>query len=202
MIRTKKQLKFYITADRIMNGYPQRRTISEIVQSFIWKKEIDYLRVMRKYDYYSCTGNTILKTIFGILFKKLGAKLGFSISYNSIGYGLVIPHYGTIVVGSNNNIGNYAVLHTSTCIAATESKIGDGLYMSPGAKITKKVILGSAVTIGANSVLNKSFEQGQVLLGGMPATLIKKSMPWWERDGKEYIERFNLIEKIKLEYLE
>ena len=47
-------------------------------------------------------------------FRKLGMKLGFTISENVFGYGLVIPHYGTIVVGSGNRVGNYAVLHTST----------------------------------------------------------------------------------------
>lgn len=128
-----------------MNGYPLRRTLTEIFQSLLFTgKEIDYLRLMRMYDYYSCKGNLILKTIYGFLYKKLGIKLGFSISYKSFGYGLVIPPYGTIVVGSNNYIGNYAVLHTSTCIASSGSANGDGLYMSPGAKITKEIILGEA----------------------------------------------------------
>lgn len=59
-----------------------------------------------------------------------GMKLGFTIAENVFGYGLVIPHYGTIVVGSGNRIGNYAVLHTSTCITAGKKNIGDGLYLS------------------------------------------------------------------------
>ena len=36
---------------------------------------------------------------------------------NSLGYGAVIPHYGTIVVNGDARLGNYCVLHTSTCIA-------------------------------------------------------------------------------------
>lgn len=62
-------------------------------------------------------------------------KLGFTISENVFGYGLVIPNYGTIVVGSGNQIGNYSVLHTSTCISAGRKRIGDGLYLSTGAKV-------------------------------------------------------------------
>src|SRR5574344_1158534 len=37
---------------------------------------------------------------------KRGIKCGFTIGYNSLGYGAVIPHYGTIVVGSTNKLGN------------------------------------------------------------------------------------------------
>ncbi len=48
----------------------------------------------------------------------LGMKLGYSIGYKCFSYGLVLPHYGTIVVGNSNRIGKYAVLHTSTCITA------------------------------------------------------------------------------------
>lgn len=70
-----------------------------------------------------------------------GMKLGFTIAENVFGYGLVIPHYGTIVVGSGNRIGNYAVLHTSTCITAGKKNIGDGLYLSTGAKVLRDVQL-------------------------------------------------------------
>lgn len=69
-----------------------------------------------------------------IRYKSLGIKLGFTIPINVFGYGLVIPHYGTIVVGAGNTIGNYAVLHTSTCITAGNKIIGDALYLSTGAK--------------------------------------------------------------------
>ena len=82
-------------------------------------------------------------------------KLGFSISENVFGYGLVIPHYGTIVVGSGNHIGNYAVLHTSTCVTAGNKIIGDGMYLSTGAKVLGDIELGNFTTIGANAVAHK-----------------------------------------------
>lgn len=57
-------------------------------------------------------------------------------------YGLVIPHHDTIVVGNTNRIGPYAVLHTSTCITGTGRKIGKGLSLSIGAKITVGEVWG------------------------------------------------------------
>lgn len=127
----------------------------------------------------------------------MGKKLGFSIGHRCFGYGLVIPHYGTIVVGPTNKIGNFAVLHTSSCIASVGSVIGDGFYLSPGAKITKKVVLGDSVTIGANSVVNKSFLNGNVLIAGMPGKVIKESIPWYERDGEVFKKRHDMVESLR-----
>lgn len=68
----------------------------------------------------------------------MGIKLGFSIGYDVFGYGLHIPHYGTIVVNGICKIGNYAVLHTSTCIGGAGKVIGDGkLYSDRVNKIEK-----------------------------------------------------------------
>lgn len=124
-------------------------------------------------------------------------KLGFSIGRNVFGYGLVIPHYGTIVVGDSNKIGNYAVLHTSTCISDNGKIIGDGLYLSTGAKITSRIVLGNGITIGANSLVNKSVEENNVMLGGMPAKIIKSLPIWYVREAGTHQERVNKIEELK-----
>lgn len=57
---------------------------------------------MRKANYYSHFSPLSLGVKFIYYkwrYRKLGLKLGFSIGYKCFGYGLVIPHYGTIVVG-------------------------------------------------------------------------------------------------------
>lgn len=86
-------------------------------------------------------------TYYHYLHRKLGMKLGFTIGKDVFGYGLVIPHYGTIVVGENNRCGNYCVLQTSTCISNNEKKIGNALYLATGAKITSRCILGDNVSV-------------------------------------------------------
>ena len=75
-------------------------------------------------------------------FFRFSRKLGFSIGYDACDYGLVIPHYGTIVVGNTYRIGPYATLHTFTCITDTGRRIGKGLFLSTGAKITGGEVLG------------------------------------------------------------
>lgn len=125
---------------------------------------------------------------------RLGEKLGFSIGIHSLGYGVVIPHYGTIVVGGAPRIGNYAVLHTSTCISDNKKVIGDGLYLSTGAKITSEITLGNNISIGANSVVNKSYSGDNALVAGAPAKYIKEKEPWY--CGK-YLWRMEQVKLLK-----
>ena len=101
-------------------------------------------------------------------FFRFSRKLGFSIGYDACDYGLVIPHYGTIVVGNTYRIGPYATLHTFTCITDTGRRIGKGLFLSTGAKITGGEVLGGHIVVAANLVVTKSFPKGNALFIGMP----------------------------------
>ena len=128
MIHTKQELSFYIMADRIMAGLPEHATLKERLANFI--KELfgiyqtsEYLKAMRKYAYYF-NKKTLLgggkRIYWKYRYVKLGQRLGFTIGFNAFGYGLLIPHDGTIVVNGHCRIGNFAVLHTSTCIGGTD----------------------------------------------------------------------------------
>ena len=197
MIKTKKELQFYIMADRIKRGYPPHRSFLELIKNIISPDYIlMYLRYMRLASYYSRT-SSIIRHWYNNRFYKLGVKLGFTIGYDVFGYGLVIPHYGTIVVNSNVRAGNYCVLHTSTCIAGGGEVLSDYLYLSSGAVIVKGVELGPNVSIAANSLVNSSFPQGNVVLAGSPATIVKNGMCWVERDGDIFVSRRNSVEQLK-----
>ena len=154
---------------------------------------------MRKASYFLSCGRWL--KLIGYWHKyrcyKLGLKCGFSIGCDCFGYGLVLSHYGTIVVGSSNRIGNYAVLHTSTCISDNKKVIGDALYLSTGAKMTTRLTLGDNVSVGANSVVNKSFAEGNCMIAGAPAIRIKDAEPWYERDGEYYSTLVKRCETLK-----
>lgn len=211
MINNRKELRFYIAADRIMRGEAPEASLFDRICRWLGitiklkgGKILEYQRNLRYVDYFSNRKHlNIIERICYLCFKyrynKYGEELGFSIAPGVFGYGLYIPHYGTIVVGANNTIGNYAVLHTSICIAATGSNIGDSFYISPGGKITKAVKLGNNITLGANSILNKSVIGDNKLLIGSPAIEKSCSKAWWERDGIKYYKRIELIERLKKE---
>lgn len=139
----------------------------------------------------------ILGAYYSYRFRCLSQHFGFSIGWNVFGYGLVIPHYGTIVVNSGVKAGSYCVLHTSTCIGGSRKTIGNGLYLASGAKIMGNLTLGNGVSIAANSLVNKSFGDN-VLLTGMPATIKKRDYPdWYQRDGEKYSKRVMACERLR-----
>lgn len=206
MIHTKKELKFYIIADRIMNGMPEKRSIFEALYFDYGKvKIVSYLRAMRYYAYYVNTTHkrfslrSLIKQWWGHKYNKLGMKLGLSIGFNSIGYGLVIPHFGTIIVNGDARVGNYACIHTCTCIAGRKI-IGDYFYLSTGSQITGDIVIGNGVTVAAHSLVNHSTKDN-VLLAGAPAEEKKNNYPiWTDRDGISFKKRVDRIKEIERLY--
>lgn len=205
-ITSRKELNFVIKADYMMNrGYFTPSILTKIKNLLMPDYIMNYLVLMRKINYLSTYVNRNSKAYFAkfklayykIKYYHLGIKLSFSIGPQVLGYGCVIPHYGSLGVGSSNRLGNYCVLHTLTSITDNGKVIGNALYLSKGAKITSKIILGDNISIGANSVVNKSFPEGNIMIAGAPARIIKESQPWYIRDGKIYADRVRKIETLK-----
>ncbi|MFC0605712.1 serine O-acetyltransferase [Winogradskyella pulchriflava] len=142
--------------------------------NYIWK----FQKTMRKLEYYSnCKNKGVTKLYVAYLkykFKKISVKLGFSIPINVFGPGLSIVHYGTIVINRNTKIGRNCRMHACVNIGASGGEkgapqIGDNVYIAPGAKIYGDIKIASNIAIGANAVVNKSCEQENVALAGVPA---------------------------------
>ena len=204
MISSKKELQFYIMADRIMSGRRPKSSVKEILADWIYGNPpiLKYLKVMRNYSYYEKqTGvcKTLKTRWYTRKYLLLGQRLGFTIDKDVLGYGVCIPHYGTIIIGSRNRIGNYAVIHTSTCITEGEKVIGDAFYLSAGAKVVGDIILGDEVSVSSNSVVNHSYDS-HVLLVGSPAIVKRENyQPWYVRDGEKYMNRVKQVEALKKE---
>lgn len=197
-IITKKELRFCIMADRMMNRGRFKNSWKDNLRNIFLPDDImNYLESMRRVSYHKNRGGVFHKVMYALCLRKkirLGEKLGFSIGIHSLGYGVVIPHYGTIVVGGAPRIGNYAVLHTSTCISDNKKVIGEGLYLATGAKITSEITLGNNISVGANSVVNKSYTGNNALIAGAPAHFIKEQDPWY---GGHYLWRKQQVEALK-----
>ncbi|WP_147332578.1 hypothetical protein [Parabacteroides merdae] len=101
-------------------------------------------------------------------------------------------------MGNTNRIGPYAILHTSTCITDTGRKIGKGLLLSTGAKITGGDILGDHIVVATNSVVTKSFPEGNALLVGMPAIKKTDLFDWNSSLKGEMKRRVEAIENLKV----
>lgn len=203
MITSKSQYLFYLRADRMMNRAKFKWTLKDRLIHIAFPDYVmRYLKSMRYLDFFKngCKRGTAgwflrlpLYCYHRRRWRQLGFRTGFSIGFETLGYGVTIPHYGTIVIGGDNRIGNFAVLQSCTCIEGTPSHIiGDNLYMATGAKIVRECRLGDNVTVAANSVVMDSFS-GNVLLAGAPATAKKPAGPWYDRDGEVYRQLVNRV---------
>ena len=204
MIHTYNELKFYILADRIMNGIPTNISVTTwfsllFSKSFIGFK-IRFLHALRCYSYYKRTHgiiNRIKRLYYGRQFRKLSLKLGYSLGEDVFGYGLVLPHYGTIVVGGTNSVGNYAVMHTSTCIADCNCIIGNNFDFATGSIISKHVTIGNNVATCANSCITKNVPSNS-LVAGSPAKVVRTDYPsWYDRDGELFKKRVCEVERLR-----
>lgn len=200
-IRSKQELKFYILADRMMNKRTFKYSLGQKVKNIFLRDYImDWFVAMRKCQYYGHLGGAFSKMWYlynHMRFHHLSVKLGFSMGYDCLGYGAWIPHYGTIVIGENCRLGRYACLHTATCITATGKQIGEGLYMGTGAKLIGEIDLGNNISVGANSVVNKSFMEEGILIAGAPA--VKKKYRGYWYDSPSFQERVDKIEALRRE---
>lgn len=164
---------------------------------------VDFQYFMRKLAYY-CNlpkrnlWQRLLCWYHSIRYSRLSMKLGFTMGCNCFGYGLLIPHYGTIVINGEARVGNFAVLHTCTNIAG-KKQIGDGFYLSTGSQIVGDITISDNVTVASNSLVNKSVESDK-LVGGVPAKVLKDDYtPWYVRDGESFSKRVAMIEQLKKE---
>jgi serine O-acetyltransferase len=177
MIKSKDDYKYYLEVDRIALG--RKKTKPGIVIDEIWTFE----KLLRKVEYYhNCKQSKIYKIIYIYTYLKffiLSVLLGFSIPPNVFGPGLSIGHRGTIVVSRYAKIGANCRIHVCTSIGIKAGKyidvapkIGNNVYIGPGAKIFGDVIIADGIAIGANSVVNKSFHEKNISIAGVPAKKI------------------------------
>lgn len=71
------------------------------------------------------------------------------------------------------------------------------MSLSTGAKITGGEMLGDHIVVAANSVVTKSFPEGNVLLVGMPATKKTELSDWYSSLNEEMKRRVYEVENLK-----
>lgn len=175
MIKSKEHLLEYLESDRKALG----RNGSPHFFDIVFKFE----RALRYYEYYkNCYNGSlymkIMRKYYYWRFNTLSILCGFTIYPNSFGKGLSIAHRGTIVVNQSAKIGENCRLHVGVNIGTIPGcskvapTIGDNVYIAPGVKIYGKISIANGIIIGANSVVNKSFEEEDICIAGVPAQKI------------------------------
>jgi serine O-acetyltransferase len=112
-----------------------------------------------------------LKPFYLWMFRRVRMKWGIELNHEAdIGPGFLIFHYGGIFVGSRVVIGaNCSISHDVTIGLSGRGprrgapRLGDNVYVAPGANISGKIEVGANSRIGANVVLDRSVPAGSLV---------------------------------------
>jgi serine O-acetyltransferase len=121
----------------------------------------------------------ILIAIGAIWHKLVTILIGIELPKRAnLGVGLYIVHSGCIVLHPDVVMGEYCTLSHGVTIGLGGRgeklgcpKIGDRVYIAPGAKIFGSITIGNDVAIGANAVVTKDLPDNAVAVG-IPAKII------------------------------
>ena len=186
MIKSKDDYKFYLAADQLALSIGYKRP--RMFQDYTWRFE----RLLRKVEYLENCGNNPIDKIACLQakfsFLRLSQKLGFSIPRNVFGPGLSIAHGGPIIVHPKAVIGENCRIDRCVSIGSVHyptppPKIGNNVFIGPGVVIDGNIEIADGIAIGANSYVDKSFNEPEISIAGCPAKKIsdKGSRNCWFR---------------------
>ncbi|MGS1016277.1 serine O-acetyltransferase [Allosphingosinicella humi] len=179
MITDWASFKNYLRADfRSRGGHGYLR-------SFIFDPVARFTVLMRLHEYLINTRKPRLLTLPILFwFRRLSVRMGFSVGPNIFGPGVSIVHYGLLVIDPTTRIGKNCRIHMGAHIGGAalfvdpaeahkfSPRIGDNVYIGPGAKLYGPIVIGDNAVIGANAVVTKSFPEPGLTLAGAPAKII------------------------------
>ncbi len=175
MIQSRKDYLYYLEADRLSLGIT--RKTPTFVGDEVWK----FQRLLRRVEYYkNCRKDFFSKIYLFYLkwkFHNLSIQLGYHIEPNVCGPGLalhwhLVGIHGAAQIGANCLIQSGVNIGTKAGESSAVPKIGDNVYIGPGVKIFGDITIADGIAIGANAVVNKSFTEPGISIGGIPAKKI------------------------------
>lgn len=174
------ELRYYLEADRLALGRPPTSLLRVLVSHDpVWKFQVLLRCCEQLYkDPRPGLPRRLWRRLLWERLQQVKLLCGFSIPLYTFGPGLSIAHYGTIVVNEHVRVGKNCRLHADVNIGAAAGtsypapQLGDNIYIGPGAKIYGPIVLADDLAIGANSVVNRSFEEPGISIAGSPARKI------------------------------
>ena len=177
-IGTREDYRFYLEADRASLEITRARP--RLFGDEIWRFE----RLLRAIEYSdNCRRSSLwapYRALLSLRFHHLSTRLGFTIPPHVFGPGLSIAHRGTIVVNACARVGANCRIHVCVNIGSQAGTdllapvIGDNVYIGPGAMLFGPIRIADDIAIGANTVVNKSFEEPGITIAGAPARKVSE----------------------------
>ncbi len=145
-------------------------------------------------NYKSASRYSIKWFLFKFLYRRYFIKYGIQIPIGvEIGDGLMLPHFGGIVINSKSKIGKNCNILQNVTIGNTKRgklrgtpKIGNKVYIGPSVTIVGGITIGDNVLIAGNAFVNFDVPANSIVIGN-PGKIIPK-----EDATEGYIENIML----------
>ena len=153
---------------------------------------LKFMTIFRLTQYFR-RRNRPLFYFFFLWLRRLKIKYGFDISYRTqIGKGFYIGHFGGVVIhgdtviGDNCNISQgitFGVSNAGTNIGVP--KIGNNVFVGPGACVFGNITIGNNVTIGANAVVTENILDHHTVLSPKSVLIDKDLSPFYIHNSNQ-----------------
>lgn len=190
MIQSKQDYLYYLERDRHSIGMHKSKSWQDYLKTLLfpyyeWKfikllRYLEYCENVKKSNFF--LGGVIAWFIAKYKFRKMSVKLGLSIPINVFGPGISLPHRGNIIINPQTQIGENCRIHVGVNIGAHHDKaprIGNNVYIGPGAIIFGDIEIADNCSIGANATVNKSVIEPNCVVAGTPAKILKRNVASW-----------------------
>ena len=184
-IRTRKQLQEWLDIEMTKYGKRGRLDFLQLSEKAILRK---HQNLLRKTEYFTNTGKKIRAKWYLFQLRKIQLKYSIHIPLNCCNLGLKIMHVGPILINGNAIVGKNCVFHINTSLVASGTSddapvLEEGVIVGIGAVVMGGIHIAKHIAIGANSVVNKSFEEENIAIAGVPARKVSNngSLEWNKR---------------------
>lgn len=189
MIKTKKDLEYYLLCDKLARGETKARP--SLIGDRLWKFQILY----RKSEYHYNNKEKLLHKLaylfYYFRFRCQRNKMCSEFPLNVFAEGLVIWHGQNIIVNENARVGRNFSISAGCCIGHAHGLvpvIGDNVEMNIGSRVLGGVTIADDVTIGAGALVVKNIDTPHTTWGGLPAKCISAKENLYITERKERLK--------------
>lgn len=185
MIKNLKELREYYKIER------NSKSNVKFIYDALFASVGGYIIYLRLTEYLNSKKSPLfspLKKFVKWRLSRVSVITGIQIPAGVCQKGLTLRHFGSIVVNSAAKIGSNCCIHNNVNIGANGGskkapRIGDNVYIGPGAVIFGDIEIANGCYIGANAVVNKSVLEPDSVVVGVPGKVVKHdAVCWWEKN--------------------
>lgn len=175
-IKTKRILKEVLSYEMKMYNVKKHFNNPFTEKAVLWKHN----KLLRKTEYYINTRKKLRSVLYKMKLYRLQNKYAIHIPPNTFERGLKLMHVGPVLINGNSCCGKDITMHINTGLVGQGRNSGsptlcDGVVVGIGSVVLGDVTIAENIAIGANSVVNKSFDEPNIAIAGAPAKKISNN---------------------------